>query len=87
MRNLDRLSKLEAHFKPLSVNDLPPSLVEFSGFNGGTLEVCAINQLSNSWPLTIVREWLREEGESMDEFTVRVIERSPRGALLIGLRV
>lgn len=83
MKNLDRLSKLEARFRPKPVRYAPGILVQYVDTNGDSVESTCIKQLSNSWPLTVEREWMRCAGEPMQTFAARVSEQAPLGALLI----
>ncbi len=83
MSLITRLSKLEARLRPMPARYPVPALVGYVNADGEPAEAFAIAQLSNCWPLVVEREWLREQGESLDVFAARVIEQSPNGALLI----
>lgn len=80
-----RLSKLEARLRPMPARYPAPALVGYVSADGEPMEAFAIAQLFNSWPLAVEREWLREAGETMEAFTVRVIQQAPPGALLMEL--
>lgn len=85
MSLISRLSKLEARLRPLPARYPAPALVGYVSADGEPVEAFAIAQLSNCWPLTVEREWLRDAGEPMDAFVRRVLEAAPTCAMLVSL--
>lgn len=83
MSLITRLSKLEARLRAMPARYPAPALVGYVSADGEPVEAFAIAQLSNCWPLTVEREWLRDAGEPMKAFAARVIEEAPPGALLV----
>ncbi len=83
MRTTERLLKLEARLRPTPTRYPAPALVSYVHADGECLEAFAIDQLLNSWPLTVERQWLRETGEDMGTFAARVIAQARPGALLV----
>ena len=83
MSLITRLSKLEARLRPMPARYPASALVGYVSADGEPVEAFAIAQLSNCWPLTVEREWLRVAGEPMEAFTARVIKQAPPGALLV----
>ena len=83
MSLITRLSKLEARLRAMPARYPAPALVGYVSADGEPVEAFAIAQLSNCWPLTVEREWLREAGETIEALTDRVIEQAPPGALLV----
>ena len=85
MSMLARLTKLETLLMPIAQRYPPPVILSFMAANGELVEARGIAQLSNSWPLTVERFWLRGPGESIDEITARVLSVASPGSLLLML--